>query len=201
MQAIQESAQYYYVNSIKPFITNPFFMSIYNVLSVISLKIVLITTTIYEFSKYYIPIAYNWVYNFCSKYIPEVYQFLYAFIEALNNNYGDDDNNNNVDETNISSPKKPIIDSSWCNVDVKNIISAPDVTYDANNDVNDDVNDDSDNNVNDDDGSTLPRPPPGVWNDDGADDVANDANNVNTNDELNNENTQDDQSEEDKKNQ
>jgi hypothetical protein len=189
MQAIQESAQYYYVNNIKPVITNPFFMSIYNVLSVISLKIVLITTTIYEFSKYYIPIAYNLVYDFCSKYIPEVYQFLYAFIEALNNNYGDDDNNN-VNETNISSPKKPIIDSSWCNVDVKNIISDSDEI------TNNDQDNDGENNVNDDDGSTLPRPTPGVWDDDAAD-----VNDVNTNDELNDENNQDDQSEEDKKNQ
>jgi len=198
MQAIQESAQYYYLNNIKPFITNPFFMGIYNVLSVISLKIVLITKTIYDYSKYYIPIAYNLVYDFCSKYIPEVYQFLYAFIEALNNNYGDDPQPDNIV---ISSPKKPIIDSSWCNVDVTNIISDPNEAVDDNNDEEHEDNaEEEDNNVNDDDGCTLQRPPPDVWDDDvDANDDTN--NNVVANDELNNENTQNDQSEEDKKNQ
>lgn len=148
MQAVQES-----YNNVKRFIENtkneiknifssPLFMDICETLSIIAVftnqlfwqfinKSVSITRTTYELCKYYIPIVYN---------------FLYAFIEALNNNYGD---TNDTDNTNIPSPKKPIIDSSWCNVDVKNIISEPDVIVE-NNQVNenneittDEVNEDA----------------------------------------------------------
>jgi hypothetical protein len=64
----------------------------------------------------------------------------------LNNNYGDD-NTNDIDNTNIPSPKKAIIDSSWCNIDIKNIISTPDVVLE-NNTANENIDHREDDDIN-----------------------------------------------------
>jgi hypothetical protein len=183
MQSVKQYIQEYYNRDIKPFLNTPFLMGMYDVLSVIILKIVLIIKTIY---------------NFCKKYGPEVYKFLYAFIEALNNNYNDDltdvvtddvSDGNNIDNNN--SPKKPIIDSCWCNVDIKNIITKSNEDVDNCDDVNDD-----------DDVATLQRPPPDVWDDDIDNEVNNDtSNDVSNSDVIENiENTSLDINEENKKN-
>ena len=77
------------------------FKAIYNFGYNVGLTIIVIIKSIIEFCKYYIPL---------------IYHALYDFTEALHNN--DTINDNDVP----ISPKKPIIDNSWCNVDVKNII-------------------------------------------------------------------------------
>ena len=51
-------------------------------------------------------------------YTPIVYNFLYLFIETLYDK-GYDDNE-------PDSPKKPLIDKAWCNIDPNNIIEDED---------------------------------------------------------------------------
>ena len=150
MQAVQESynnVKRFFENTkneIKYIFSSPLFMNVYQAVSII---VVFTNKWFWLFINESI-IIMNIIYELCKHYIPIIYKFLYAFIEALNNNYGDDDTNN-VDVNNIPSPKKPIIDSSWCNVDVKNILPEPDVIVE-NNQVNenneiatDEVNEDA----------------------------------------------------------
>jgi hypothetical protein len=104
-------------NEIKYIFSSPLFMDIYQAISIIA---IFTNQWFWQFINKSI-IIMNITYELCKHYIPIIYKFLYAFIQVLNNNYGDDDTNN-VDINNIPSPKKPIIDTSWCNVDIKNII-------------------------------------------------------------------------------
>lgn len=92
------------MQAVKQFINDneSTFKAIYNFSYNVGLTIIVIIKTIIEFCKYYIPL---------------IYKFLYDFMEALHDN----DNNDHTYDAPIS-PKKPIIDNSWCNVDIKNII-------------------------------------------------------------------------------
>ena len=46
-------------------------------------------------------------------FLPKINQFMWDFMNALHTNSQNDE---------PSSPKKPIIDNSWCNIDTSNII-------------------------------------------------------------------------------
>jgi len=48
---------------------------------------------------------------------PRINDFLWEFNEALQGNYDDIYN-----QSQPSSPKKPVIDNAWCNVDATNIL-------------------------------------------------------------------------------
>lgn len=114
-------------NELRNFFSSPLFLDMCEALSII---VVFTNQLFWQFINKSI-LFINITYDLCKYYIPIVYKFLYAFIEAFNNNY-DDDDTNDVDNTNIPSPKKPIIDSSWCNLDIKNIIPESDVILENN---------------------------------------------------------------------
>ena len=54
----------------------------------------------------------NVIIKICQNYFPKIYKFMINLLKNLNNN-------------NDSEKKPPIIDNSWCNIDVKNIIYNP----------------------------------------------------------------------------